>query len=758
LKRLKDTPAPAPSEAARARALDAAKAAFAAARPHQPPQGNVVPLRRSQDDTSSWRHLMQPRTYAKVASFAAVLIGAPLALNVYTREPVAPTAPPQVSLPALESAAGRPQPAPAVADVRTADVPAGPMLTGRPISADAPSPATAAPRHDAEVAPPSAKAPLVATVPPLVTEPVKPSPKARPSTQPPAQAAAPPPPLPGRTQLGLDQQGRTTGYSLAIPRSVPGPAADSPADRDLQRRAKVLADAKRERAELSGRASAEANRMAALDQELKPREAELRPLIAEPHRDRFEAFEPNPVKQVADEPVSTFSLDVDTASYALVRRQLNAGQLPRKDTVRTEEMVNYFPYDYARPDSATEPFRPQVTVLPSPWNAGNKLVHIGIKGHALADTQRPRANLVLLIDISGSMQPADRLPLLKQSFRMLVDELKPDDTVGIVTYASGSDIRLKPTKVADKAAILAAIDSLQAGGSTSGARGLEDAYRLAEQHFDKAGVNRILLGTDGDWNVGITDRTQLKGYIERKRASGIFLSILGVGMGNHNDALMQTLARNGNGVAAYIDTLSEARKVLVEEASSSIFPIAKDVKVQIEFNPQTVGSYRLIGYEKRVLRREDFNNDKVDAGDVGSGHSVTAIYEIAPIGAIAAADPLRYGAPARQPVEPTARPANETEFGFLKLRYKLPTEDTSRLISQPIRLDQQLASLAAAPVDVRFSVAVAGFGEILRGSPHVGRFGHDDVLAIAADARGADRFGYRSEFLNLVRLAKSARP
>ena len=381
-------------------------------------------------------------------------------------------------------------------------------------------------------------------------------------------------------------------------------------------------------------------------------------LVIQPHidqgRDRFEAKESNPVKSVAAEPVSTFSIDVDTASYSFVRRSLNAGRLPPKDAVRVEEMINYFPYDYARPESAAEPFRANVQVFPSPWNARNQLVHIGLKGYDLKSAERPRANLVLLVDISGSMGPADRLPLLKNAFRMLLDNLKPDDTVAIVTYANGSDIRLAPTKVTDKAKILAAIDSLGAGGSTHGAAGITDAYKVAEANFDKAAVNRVILATDGDWNVGITNRDELKGFIERKRETGIFLSILGVGMGNHNDALMQTLAQSGNGAAAYIDTLNEARKVLVDEASSTLFPIAKDVKIQLEFNPARVSEYRLIGYETRMLRREDFNNDKVDAGDVGSGHAVTAIYEITPVDAPKLADDLRYRP---QPAAAPARPA-----------------------------------------------------------------------------------------------------
>lgn len=473
----------------------------------------------------------------------------------------------------------------------------------------------------------------------------------------------------------------------------------------------------------------------------------------EEFRDKFDPKDINPVKQVAQDPVSTFSLDVDTASYAFARRALNAGRLPPKDSVRVEEFINYFPYNYPKPESAETPFKPTITLTPSPWNAANRLVHVAVQGYELQAAQRPRANLVLLVDVSGSMQPADRLPLVKNAFRMLVDEMKADDTVAIVTYASGSGVALEPTKISEKRKILAALDALGAGGSTAGAQGIQDAYRLAEESFDKAAVNRVILATDGDFNVGVTDQNELKGLIERKREKGIFLSILGVGQGNYNDALMQTLAQNGNGTAAYVDTLNEARKTLVEEASSTLFPIARDVKIQVEWNPARVSEYRLIGYETRALRREDFNNDKVDAGDVGSGHRVTAIYEITPAGSDKKlVDDLRYG----KQKAPEAAGAGD-ELGFLKLRYKRPKEDASRLMTQPIT-DAQASELAKAPEDVRFSIAVAAFGQLLKGAPYIGHFGYDDVIALARPARGDDPFGYRAEFLGLARLAKSAQP
>ncbi len=494
------------------------------------------------------------------------------------------------------------------------------------------------------------------------------------------------------------------------------------------------------------------------------------PHVSDENRDRFEGKDVNPVKQVAIDPVSTFSIDVDTASYSFVRRALNAGELPPKDAVRVEEMINYFPYAYPPPDTAEVPFKPTLTVMPSPWNPRNQLVHVAIKGYEVKSAERPRANLVFLIDVSGSMQGEDRLPLVKNAFRMLLDQLQPDDTVGIVTYAGESGIALEPTKVNEKSKILSAIDRLGAAGSTAGGAGIQDAYRLAQANFDKAAVNRVILATDGDFNVGVTDIDQLKGLIERKRQTGVFLSILGVGRGNHNDALMQALAQNGNGTAAYVDTLNEARKVLVDESSSTLIPIAKDVKIQVEWNPERVSEYRLIGYETRALSREDFNNDRVDAGDIGSGHAVTAIYEVTPVGAPKLVDDLRYGkklatasttpgdADVTKPVQVAATPPKANELGFLKLRYKRPDGDTSKLIELPIADSNAIDAVTVAPEDVRFSVAVAAFGQLLRGAPYTLSYSYDDVLALAQSARGNDTFGYRAEFLNLVRLAKSARP
>ncbi|PHP67497.1 hypothetical protein CSC94_07255 [Zhengella mangrovi] len=469
-------------------------------------------------------------------------------------------------------------------------------------------------------------------------------------------------------------------------------------------------------------------------------------------RDRLESFDNNPVRAVLESPVSTFSIDVDTASYAFVRSQLNAGRLPAPDTVRVEELVNYFPYDWPAADSAEQPFKPTVTVAPSPWNEHRKLMHIAIKGYDVQPATRPQANLVFLIDTSGSMNAPDKLPLLKTSFRLLLDKLDAKDKVSIVTYAGSAGVALEPTSVSEKAKILAAIDALGAGGSTAGAAGIETAYRLAQENFVKDGVNRVMLATDGDFNVGPSSDKDLKTMIEAEREKGIFLSVFGFGRGNYNDQLMQVLAQNGNGTAAYIDTLGEAQKTLVEEATSTLFPIAKDVKIQVEFNPATVAEYRLVGYETRALNREDFNDDRKDAGDIGSGHSVTAIYEITPKGSPAQQiDDLRYQSDAAE-----AGAGNSSdEYGFVKIRYKKPDSDTSQLITQPVTSANEIASLDQGSNDLRFSVAVAGFGQKLRKTSQVADTGWDAIATLAAGARGDDPYGYRSEFLRLVQIAKT---
>ena len=470
--------------------------------------------------------------------------------------------------------------------------------------------------------------------------------------------------------------------------------------------------------------------------------------------DKFPDKEPNKSELVSEQPVSTFSADVDTASYAFERRLLAAGRMPPLDAVRVEEMVNYFPYHYAAPRDRNQPFAIGTEVMPSPWKAGNQLVHIAVRGYDIHAAERPRANVVLLVDVSGSMMPPDRLPLLQQGFRLFVEQLRPEDTVAIVSYANGTRTVLEPTPGKDRAAILAAIDSLHAGGGTAGGEGLKRAYEMAERHFDNDAVNRVILATDGDFNLGMTDPKQLEQFIAAKRKTGIYLSIFGVGEGNLNDALMQRLAQSGNGNAAYIDSLLEARKALSEELGSTMFPIANDVKVQVEFNPDQVAAYRLIGYETRMLQRQDFKDDKVDAGDMGAGHTVTAIYEITPAGAAAnLVDPPRY---AGNQSAAQSRPGKRgDELCFVKLRYKLPGEANSRLIEQPVLAGAARARFDAAPEDQRFAVAVAAFGQRLRGETALADVSYDEIARWANNARGDDREGYRAEFVKLVRMADS---
>lgn len=468
------------------------------------------------------------------------------------------------------------------------------------------------------------------------------------------------------------------------------------------------------------------------------------------YRDRFQEFSENPVIQVSAAPVSTFSIDVDTAAYSFTRRQLNSGFLPAKDAVRLEELVNYFPYQYPLPESKKTPFKASISVLPSPFKDGNQLVHIGIKGYQIPSADIPRSNLVFLLDVSGSMDAPDKLPLVRQSMSVLLDSLKPNDTVAIVVYAGAVGTVLAPTAVKEKAKILAAINNLQPGGATAGAQGIALAYQLAEEHFNSKGVNRIILATDGDFNVGPTGDKDLKDFVERKREKGINLSVLGFGQGNYQDAMMQTLAQNGNGIAAYIDTLSEAQKVLVQEATSVLFPIANDVKIQVEFNPATVAEYRLLGYETRALKSEDFNNDNIDAGEIGAGHSVTAIYEITPV---------KGGNPLNEPSRYTTQTPTEkntlNEYGFLRMRFKTPGEAKSQLIETPILMNGPQNS--ALKAEAEFAVAVAGFSQLLRGSAYRGDMTYDQVIELAQRNKGLDEYGYRTEFIQLVRKAKIAK-
>jgi Ca-activated chloride channel family protein len=468
--------------------------------------------------------------------------------------------------------------------------------------------------------------------------------------------------------------------------------------------------------------------------------------------ENYIATSDNPVKQVADEAqrVSTFSIDVDTGAYSNVRRFLMNGQLPPKDAVRVEEMVNYFSYDYPKPEAGGDPFRVTTAVERTPWNNETYLLHVGIKGYEPPAAERPAANLVFLVDVSGSMADQDKLPLLISGMKVLTDQLRDDDKVTIVVYAGAAGLVLEPTAGKDKAKIRAALDRLEAGGSTAGGEGLALAYAKAKEAKIDGGINRIILATDGDFNVGTTDIGQLKDMVAEERKSGVSLTTLGFGEGNYNDALMEQIADVGNGNYGYVDSLKEAKRLLADQLSSTIQTIAKDVKIQIEFNPAVVAEYRLIGYENRALKREDFKNDKKDAGEIGAGHTVTAIYEIALKGSRGmAVDPLRYGEHADERADP-----NANEFGFLKLRYKAPDGDVSKEIGTPL-LISALKEPAQTPAEARFATAVAAFGQRLRGGDYVGAFGYDQIAEVAREARGTDRDGYRAEFIDLVEMAKA---
>ncbi|MCC1491393.1 VWA domain-containing protein [Cognatishimia sp. F0-27] len=464
-----------------------------------------------------------------------------------------------------------------------------------------------------------------------------------------------------------------------------------------------------------------------------------RPIVAEADTEAYPDAEANPVKITAEEPVSTFSIDVDTASWAMVRRALSAGQLPPEGAVRIEEMVNYFTYDYAAPEPGGEAFAPSVAVMQTPWNAGTQLVRIGLQ--AELPQARPPMNLVFLIDTSGSMNQPDKLPLLIQSFRLMLGELSAEDQVSIATYAGSAGRVLEPTPASDRETILAALERLQAGGGTAGQDGLQQAYATAAEMARDGAVSRVILATDGDFNIGLSDPGALEAFIAEKREAGTYLSVLGFGRGNLDDATMQALAQTGNGIAAYIDTLAEAQKVLVDQLTGALVPVANDAKIQVEFNPATVAEYRLIGYETRALSRTDFNNDRVDAGDIGAGHQVTALYEVTPVGSDAVlSDPLRYG--------DAAAAGGSDELGFLRLRYKVPGETESRLIEAPI-------AAVAAPGEAGFAAAIAGFGQLLTGSEYVGDWGYAEAIALAQAHVGEDPFGYRREAVTLLRLAQS---
>ncbi|MEX6632717.1 vWA domain-containing protein [Hyphococcus lacteus] len=469
--------------------------------------------------------------------------------------------------------------------------------------------------------------------------------------------------------------------------------------------------------------------------------------------EQYEETDPNPVKLTSEEPVSTFSSDVDTTAYSVMRRYISKNNnLPPSDSVRIEEYVNYFDYQYTEPKSADAPFSPTVWVTPSPWNAGTRLMHIGVKGYDLQPETTPDANIVLLLDVSGSMNADNKLPLVKKSVELLVEEMSRDDRLSIVVYAGAAGVVLEPTPGNKKTKIIEALNKLEAGGSTAGGEGLSLAYKLAEENFAEDKINRIILATDGDFNVGVVDADSLEDFVARKRKNGVFLTILGFGEDNYNDVIAQKLAQAGNGNAAYIDTLNEARKVLVREFRSTLFPIANDLKFQVEFNPAIVAEYRLIGYETRLLNREDFNNDAIDAGDIGSGHTVTALYELALTGSDARLiDDLRYQTAASG--NNSGADGNKDELAFVRLRYKLPNEDESRLIEQPVPTAGIFEQLSDAPADAGFAAAVAAFGQKLQRAGYTDKYSYKELLALATSTKGDDPHGDRAEFINLVRAA-----
>ena len=460
----------------------------------------------------------------------------------------------------------------------------------------------------------------------------------------------------------------------------------------------------------------------------------------------YDRVRDNPFVAVAESPLSTFSIDVDTASYANVRRFLMGGQLPPPDAVRIEELINYFRYEYPQP-TGSAPFSVTTEAAACPWARDHKLVLVGLQGRTLEEASLPPRNLTFLLDVSGSMDEPRKLPLLKAAMGLLVDRLRPQDRVAIVVYAGASGLVLPPTPGDQKARIREALESLHACGSTAGGAGIQLAYSTASSSFVQGGINRVILATDGDFNVGITNQGDLVRLIEDKRKTGVFLSVLGFGEGNLKDSTMEKLADAGNGNYSYIDTLAEGRKVLVTEAGGTLVTIAKDVKIQVEFNPRRVSAYRLIGYENRLLRDQDFNDDTKDAGEIGAGHSVTALYEIVPVGgeaAVPSVDPLRY-----QDSRPVSALASSDEWMTVKLRHKAPDSDQTQLLSVAV------AGVSGSPsLNLRFASAMAAFGMLLRESEHKGSSGFAEVLSLAEGARGQDREGYRAEFVGLVRAAE----
>jgi Ca-activated chloride channel homolog len=486
--------------------------------------------------------------------------------------------------------------------------------------------------------------------------------------------------------------------------------------------------------------------------------ADLAQLRAEPqyreqqgefNTEDYKKIDENEFLAVTENPLSTFSIDVDTASYSNIRRFINDGQLPPKDAVRIEEMINYFKYDYPQP-AGDEPFSISTELADCPWETSHKLVQIGLQGKNLDISEAPASNLVFLIDTSGSMQSADKLPLLKQAFKLLTNQLREKDRVSIVAYAGSAGLILEPTSGSNKEKILSAIDRLEAGGSTAGGAGIQLAYQTAKSNFIASGNNRVILATDGDFNVGVSSEGELVRLIEEKRKDGIFLTVLGFGTGNLKDSKMEQLADKGNGHYAYIDELQEARKVFINELGGTLFTIAKDVKIQVEFNPTRVQAYRLIGYENRLLKAEDFNDDKKDAGELGAGHSVTALYEVIPAGANAKlpkVDALKYQ---DQMTRPEAYASNE--IMMVKLRYKAPKQNDSKLLARAV-VDEK-KSIESASSNFKFAAAVAEFGLLLRESRFKAKSSHERCLELARQSRGEDEAGYRAEFISLIEKSR----
>lgn len=472
----------------------------------------------------------------------------------------------------------------------------------------------------------------------------------------------------------------------------------------------------------------------------------------QPNREHYLDVVESSIKQVAMEPVSTFSIDVDTAAYSNLRRILTRdGRLPPHDAVRIEEMINYFDYDYGAPDSLSNPLAIHTEVMAAPWNPDNQLLLVGIKGFEQPAAARPNANLVFLIDVSGSMQSPDKLGLVKTSLQLLVSQMTANDRIALVVYAGAAGVVLDSTTADKQSEIMHALAALEAGGSTNGSAGIELAYHIAEANKIEGGINRVIIASDGDLNVGVTSIDELKELISKQRDNGVALTTLGYGSGNYNYSLMEQLADVGNGNASYIDTLSEARKVLVEEMQSTLLTIAKDVKIQIEFNPAVVSEYRLLGYENRLLQQEDFRNDKIDAGEIGSGHTVTALYEISLHGSRGArlAD-SRYA-----PTRAAATTASiSDEIAYVNIRYKLPAATASTEFGVAVAGTALTGDNAPASNNIQFAAAVAGFGQLLQGGKYTNDWNYDQLLQLARQSRGDDEHGYRSEMLKLVELAR----